>query len=162
MSDASIPTPISSGEPKNKSIRFPIVRQWLPDLCEKVQRWIENQGQIITHSGRQPQTGAYVNLIFAYGLARLGASDAAPRLLHQATAALQNQNEAHEFLLEAYRYRIDQALAAQPLTGPLPPEQMGYQGTHPAGLCLCRRPGPGPRRSHAETPGGTVREVGRH
>ena len=102
-----------------------LLRQWLPRLCEKVQRWIAEKGRIITLN-RQPQTGAYVNLIFAYGLARLGESDAARRLLRQATTALQDQGEAHEFLLEAFRYRIDQALAGQPNVGPLPPEQMEY------------------------------------
>jgi hypothetical protein len=101
------------------------IRQWLPQLRDKVLRWIEEKGQITSY-GRSPQTGAYVNLLFSYGLARLGEAEAARRLLRQAAAALQDQGEAHEFLLEAYRYRIDQALAGHPNTGPLPPEQMEY------------------------------------
>jgi hypothetical protein len=73
------------------------------------------------------QTAAYIDLLFAFGFARLGEAGAARGLAAQAGALLEaSGNEAHTFLLEAFRYRIDQAIAGKPHSGPLPTEQLEY------------------------------------
>src|SRR5205814_1676635 len=67
------------------------------------------------------QTASYIDLLFAFGFARLGEAGAARALVRQAAAALEaSGSEAHTFLSAAFRYRIDQVLAGKPHTGPLP------------------------------------------
>jgi cellulose synthase operon protein C len=92
---------------------------WLRDLRERAQQWVkENEAQW------QPPTGAYADLMFAFGLARLGESDHARGLLARATEVLSGRDDAHTFLLEAFRYRIMQALNGKPHTGSLPAERL--------------------------------------
>jgi hypothetical protein len=62
---------------------------------------------------------AYVDLMFAFGLARIGARVAADGLVGEARAVLKPQGEAHSFLFDAYAYRIRQALEGRPHSGPL-------------------------------------------
>jgi hypothetical protein len=61
---------------------------------------------------------AYADLIFAFGLARLGQKDEAQKLLREATAALPDKDVIHRCLLQAFTYRIDEALAGRAHTGP--------------------------------------------
>jgi hypothetical protein len=68
------------------------------------------------------QTPAYIQLIIAFGLARLGEADTAGELLGKAEADLRHQDEAHQILLKAFNYRITQALEGKPHTGSLPAE----------------------------------------
>jgi hypothetical protein len=106
-----------AGQPTSQ--RFRAVRQWLTDLGDGAQAWIANvsgKGALYPSA----QTAAYVDLIFAFGLARLGESDAARALLNRATAALGKKDDAHQWLLGAFKYRILQALEGKPHTGPLP------------------------------------------
>jgi hypothetical protein len=112
----------SSGEGRHQ--RFRIVRSWLGEMCDKAQRWVQRMGRGSTTSQGTPQTEAYVDLTFAFGLARLSEVDASNRLLQRAAKALRGAGQAHEFLLEAYRYRIQQAQQDKPHSGPLPREQM--------------------------------------
>jgi hypothetical protein len=64
----------------------------------------------------------YVDLTFAFGMARLGETAAARELTQQAVEELAGKKDAvHDLLVTAYRYRIDQALAGKPHAGPLPP-----------------------------------------
>jgi hypothetical protein len=104
--------------------RFRAVRQWLVFLADRAHRWVEQKGQL-TSEGK-PKTDAYIDLLFAFGLARLGEVEACNRLCERAKAALVDTGPAHEFLLEAYCYRIRQALEGKPHRGPLPAEQMEY------------------------------------
>ncbi len=97
--------------------RFRAVRQWLVTLCDKAQQWVRSSAS---------KTGAYVDLTFAFGLAKLGEVDACNRLRERAKAALAEGDEAHSFLLQAYDYRIRRALEGHPHAGPLPTEQMEY------------------------------------
>ena len=53
-----------------------------------------------------PLTRAYVHLIFAYGLARLGQSDKARALADAATTPLDLNDPVHGFLVRAYRARV--------------------------------------------------------
>ncbi len=110
-----------AGSPTNQ--RFRAVRQWLSELHEKAQEWAMD--------GRDPhhekaQTFSYVELIFSFGLARLGEMDASRALLNSAKEALGLKDDAHKFLLQAFEYRIRQALEGKPHTGPLPDEYVEY------------------------------------
>jgi hypothetical protein len=71
----------------------------------------------------------YVDLMFAFGLAKLGEVTAARDLLKVAGDKLLEPvggkggpDPVHEFLYKAFAYRIENALQGKPHTGPLPPE----------------------------------------
>lgn len=105
-----------AGQPTSQ--RFRAVRQWLIGLSDLAQDWV-------TTTGTQGQTKAYVDLIFAFGLARLGESDEARKRLAHATIALnENDDAAHKALLSAFDYRIRLALDGKPHIGPLPADQL--------------------------------------
>jgi hypothetical protein len=70
-------------------------------------------------------TRAYVHLIFAYGLARLGQSDKARALAEAAVAPLDLADPVHGFLARAYRARIAHALEGLPPETPLPADVAG-------------------------------------
>jgi hypothetical protein len=65
-------------------------------------------------------TQAYVSLVFACGLARLGQADRARELVAAATGALDAQEPIHGFLSRAYGARVAQALEGLPPETPLP------------------------------------------
>jgi hypothetical protein len=106
--------------------RFRTVRQWLAELAELARTWIREKGQLLVYGKGVPKTEAYVDLLFAFGLAKLGERDACNRLRERAKQALGEAGQAHQFLLEAYEYRIQQALEGKLHRGPLPLEQMEY------------------------------------
>ncbi|MBY0231544.1 MAG: hypothetical protein K2W96_19840 [Gemmataceae bacterium] len=106
-----------AGQPTSQ--RFRAVRQWMVKLADECQEWIT----ATTTSGLTP---AYVDLAFAYGLARLGESDVARELMARAKDVLAGKDDAHTSLFAAYEWRIKQALDGKPHTGPLPNEQMEY------------------------------------
>jgi hypothetical protein len=99
------------------------IHRWFAALRQTAQRWVQDMGP---PPAGEPQTPAYVDLLFAFGLARLGERKASQEQLRSAQRALQNRDDVHGFLLEAFGYRIQQALAGKPLKGPLPAEQMEY------------------------------------
>jgi hypothetical protein len=66
------------------------------------------------------KTVSYIDLVFAFCLARLGEAEATRGLLSQATDELLESDDAHQSLLQAFKYRIEQALAGKPHAGPLP------------------------------------------
>lgn len=101
------------------SQRFRAVRQWMIGLAELGGEWVATSGT----SGLTP---AYVDLIFAFGLAKLGETDVARDMLARGKAALAGKDEAHTALLNAFEYRIRQALDGKPHTGPLPNEQVEF------------------------------------
>jgi hypothetical protein len=111
-----------AGQPTSQ--RFRAVRQWLTELGALAQGWIKEGGSGSIHGSAQ--TSAYVELIFGFGLAKLGETDDARELLGKATAVLGSKDDAHQFLLTAYKFRIVQALEGKPHTGPLPAEQIEY------------------------------------
>src|SRR5262249_11051442 len=112
-----------AGQPA--SLRFRAMRQWMLNLCDQAQLWVlemkESSREAITPA---ELTCGYIDLIFAFGLARLGEQDACRQLLQRAKKALDGQGEVALFLLQAYDYRVKQALDGKPHTGPLPPEQL--------------------------------------
>jgi len=62
---------------------------------------------------------AYADLIFAFGLARLGQNDASRNLLKEASGVLDREDVVQRCFLRAFSYRIEEALAGRPHAGPL-------------------------------------------
>src|SRR5262249_1520389 len=93
----------------------PVLQQILP-LREQVQEWAT--------SGNVPvvTTAHYIDLVFAFGLARLGERSECDRLAHAAVEALGSRDEVHSWLCRAYVYRVRQALDGTAATGRLPEE----------------------------------------
>jgi hypothetical protein len=120
MSDQPRPTGPEQGLPGPPSNqRFRAVRPWLSELHDKAQEWAMD--------GRDPnqdkaRTFSYIELIFAFGLAGLGELGASRALLGSDKMVLGDEDDAHQFLLQAYDYRIRQALEGKPHSGPLPDE----------------------------------------
>lgn len=108
------------------SMRFRGLGQWLDGLCDKALRWLSKQKVAITAIGKTAATSAYAELVFAFGLARLGERDASRRRLKHAQEALRLEKKlAHDYLIRAFTLRIDQALAGQPPLGALfSPEEL--------------------------------------
>ena len=109
-----------AGQPTSQ--RFRAVRQWMTDLAGLAQDWIKEGGS----PNATAQTPAYVDLVFAFGLARLGENDAARDLLTRAKTVLSSKDDAHSFLYGAFEHRVEQALDGKPHTGALPNDQLEY------------------------------------
>jgi hypothetical protein len=109
-----------AGKPTSR--RLGNVREWTGKLHERAQDWLQRQpAPVISDSSREPRTAEYIDLMFAFGLARLGEADASRQLLQRATNVLGDEDHyAHSFLLAAFDFRIRQALAGKPHGGPLP------------------------------------------
>lgn len=106
-----------AGHPDSQRCRE--VREWLKKLYDKARSWIEANRDILD---RKPPTKAYADLLFSFGLARLGEIDDAKRLLHRARGMLSEENRVHRFLLAAFEGRIQNVLNGKPHTGSLPQE----------------------------------------
>ncbi len=94
--------------------RFRIVRDEIVRLRQNVQDWAKT-GNMLT-----PATHAYIDLIFAFGLARLGENNEARNLLRDAGKELVNADEVHSWLYAAFAYRVQQALDGKPALDRLP------------------------------------------
>jgi hypothetical protein len=104
--------------------RLRTVRERAERLRLLAHRWFE---QNTSNKGTLDRTPAYIDLFFAFGMARLGEASAARELLRAAGTAIEEiGGEAHTFLLQALQYRVEQVLAGKPHAGPLPPEQLEY------------------------------------
>lgn len=110
------------------SERYRTVRDRVVVLRDLAQDWIKRCYSKGVHkqSRAEETTQAYKDLMFAFGLSRLGEVGICHRLKHQATEILGPIDEVHSFLLQAFTYRVEQALAGNPHSGPLPPEQLEY------------------------------------
>jgi hypothetical protein len=104
----------AAGQPASQ--RFRDVREWMRELCDKAHAWAEETRD----PAQKPPTAPYIDLLFAFGMARLGEVDAGKQLLKRASRVLADKDEAHTFLLRSFEYRIDEALEGRPHTGPLP------------------------------------------
>ncbi|MFL5331300.1 MAG: hypothetical protein ACJ8C4_20630 [Gemmataceae bacterium] len=100
------------------------IRDWVEELRQRIQAWV------IADLGGPHATGAYIDLMFAFGLARLGEAGTARELLRSATAALSESGadtvEANTFLAQAIGWRLEQVVAGRSHSGPLPMEQLEY------------------------------------
>src|SRR5262249_6095767 len=126
------------GQPSSE--RFRAFRHWFGRLRELAQEWSRTVGRSDISAPPEARTADYIDLIFAFGFARLGEADAANQLLTEVhegvTQTTQNSGKRvgaaldreslearlHEELLKAYRYRIVQAVQGRPPSGPLPQE----------------------------------------
>ncbi len=114
-----------AGQPTNQ--RYRAARQWMTRLAGLAHDWVRQKEPIrLDDKAPLPQTDSYIDLTFAFGLARLGEQDAARELLQRARLALSGEGEVHHFLFGAYEYRIKQAIEGKPHAGPLPTEQVEY------------------------------------
>jgi cellulose synthase operon protein C len=107
------------------SARLRIVRDKALELHQAARKWV----------APAPVNLPYIDLLFAFALARLGESTAAKRLLDEARQAMEvplrepiadlaEEQPAvaaitSNYLYKAYRYRVDQALAGKPPRDPL-------------------------------------------
>jgi hypothetical protein len=104
--------------------RLRTVRERAEQLRQAIQSWFEREAE---SKGVLDQTPAYIDLLFAFGMARLGETTAARTLLRQATPPLADSRDAsHQALLDGYRYRIEQVFAGKPHAGPLPAGQIQH------------------------------------
>jgi hypothetical protein len=105
--------------------RLRVVREKAERLRQLAQEWFP--ASVTPGIGVADQTPAYMDLLFAFGMARLGEASAARDRLRQAGIALGAADyEAHHFLLQAFQFRVETVLAGRPHAGPLPPEQLEY------------------------------------
>ena len=90
------------------SNRFRMVRDQVVRLRRLVQDWAKKG------ANPTPATHAYIDLIFAFGLARLGEANEAHKLRSEAAEVLQYADEIHSWLYEAFEFRVQQALDGEP------------------------------------------------
>lgn len=99
------------------------LRGWVDDMRTRLTAWLRADVD-------SAPTTAYFDLLFAFGLARLGEASSARALVQAAAAMLSGSaddvREAHTFLLQAYSWRIEEVIAGRPHGGPLPTEQLDY------------------------------------
>jgi hypothetical protein len=88
---------------------------WLSELRDQAREWVTAQRPYPATA----RTEEYIDLLFAFGQARLGQRPAAQELLSRAAGSLAEADQAHQALLEAFRFRIEQALRAEPHREPL-------------------------------------------
>jgi len=98
--------------------------QWLSRMTQKAREWIGKQGPEWTTQACTPRTREYSDLLFAYGLARLGERDACLQLRDRASRVLGEEDVAHFMLLQGFIYRIQQALDGKTSGGPLPSQML--------------------------------------
>ena len=96
--------------------RFRGVRRQVVELRELVQEWGDRFRGVM--SGGTP-TPAYIDLIFAFGFARLGESARCKELLTSAGETLRPRH-LHDWLFAAFEHRIGEALKGRPPVDSLP------------------------------------------
>jgi hypothetical protein len=111
-----------SGQPTSQ--RYRAVRQWMSQLCGMAHAWSKEPANASDQA--REETQAYINLIFAYGLARLGEIEASRKLQEEAKQVLTAKDEAHQALCKAYAYRIKMAQEGKRNSGPLPTEDLKH------------------------------------
>jgi len=111
------------------SDRLRQVRVKAVELHQSVRSWADASLKLPqTCQSDQGATLGYIDLMFAYGLARLGEATPARALVESARQVLggykpgEDRAITAEFLFQAFRSRVEQALAGKPPTGPLDPQ----------------------------------------
>jgi hypothetical protein len=106
-----------AGQPSHR--RSHGLGQWMLKMHELARRWVDRQGGQNVLKYEKAKTKEYIDLIFAFGLARLGEHDISRRLLDRAKKNLAKEDEAHAVLLRLFEHRIRQALEGQSTNTPL-------------------------------------------
>ncbi len=96
--------------------RFTQVRDRVVRLHGLVRDWAKTGTNPVSH------TSAYVDLMFAFGLARLGEVAEARRLMQEAAGELEYADEVHSWLYAAFAFRIQQAIDRKSAGQRLPDE----------------------------------------
>src|SRR5437016_2014693 len=96
------------------------------ELCNQARDWSREANQGTQQTEGAAPTLAYIQLYFAYGLARLSEKQASNDLFDLAKKDLEKGDDVHRFLLGAFGHRIKQAQGGYKNAGPLPAEQMEY------------------------------------
>lgn len=124
--DADLPTFLRFAG-RVDSDRLRSVREWIDDVRTRIRSWYGEQVKL--DLSRDP-TAAYIDLFFAFGLARLGEASAARALVKHSEVILEevgdDTRDAHLVLLQALTWRVEQLLSGRPHAGPLPPEVLDY------------------------------------
>ncbi|HWG45003.1 MAG TPA: hypothetical protein VN688_19695 [Gemmataceae bacterium] len=115
-----------AGQPTGQ--RFRDMREWMKGLCDKAHAWVEENRD----PAQKPPMPPYINLLFAFGMARLGEADLSKQLMKRAQEVLAGKDDAHTFLLHSFEHRINEALEGKPHTGPLPAKQIERLAAMPA------------------------------
>jgi hypothetical protein len=102
-------------------LEAPALRQRSTELERLLSLYYRTKRKRSAVEAPESLTNAYVELIFAYGFARLGRSARANQLRERARAALPADDPIHAFLSRAYSARVKQALDGQLIEAPLPP-----------------------------------------
>jgi hypothetical protein len=113
----------------NDSERVRHIRDSTTELHKVIRKWAE-LGSKLGSVPLQPTDGnpttLYIDLMFAFALARLGEIQAATALVDASKVAVEKylaeskQGIAARFLFQAFRYRVVQAIDGKPLSGRLP------------------------------------------
>jgi hypothetical protein len=98
------------------SERFRQVRDQILRLVPIVEKWTMRGSLPV------PSTLVYMDLMFAYALARLGETTEARKLLRRGPERLTARDEVHDWLITAFEYRVQQAFDGTISTGRLPSE----------------------------------------
>lgn len=140
------------GTSNNPAEHLREVREWLMRMRGPIRRWVANEAtagraalteltaveqgasaesidwdrggrlRAFGLEGEVSATLGYLDLMFAWGLARCGEQSMSRDLAIESEARLSEADPVHRFLSMAFRYRIDQALAGDTAQGPLPAE----------------------------------------
>lgn len=93
----------------------------LEALLDRFRR-VKRKRSVLEAQGKPEHTAAIVELVFAWGFARLGQAELARGLRAQAVAVLEPGDAIHRFIAGAYGVRVEQALDGLPAETPLPGE----------------------------------------
>ncbi len=97
--------------------RFRILRDQIRELRERVIHWIVEPTVAIN-----PQTKGYADLMFAYALAKLGETAHCDQILADLSPRLDRNDPIHQWVFQAFGYRIKQSLAGETGQDSLPDE----------------------------------------
>ena len=97
--------------------RFRSVRDHIAKLGGRIKAWCDNsEGDLAPVKPTQD----YIDLQFAFAMARLGETDQCRELLERARKNFKGRDEVHRWCLKAFEYRIGQSLEGKPHLGQLP------------------------------------------
>src|ERR1700748_2652314 len=86
--------------------RLQVITTLLLSLHDSASGWVERN---CAH-GPTGRTTGYIDLLFAFGLARIGETAAAHELMARAKGMMAGRSDAHAWLYNAFEYRIKQSL----------------------------------------------------
>jgi hypothetical protein len=97
-------------------------QEWFRELRSQVQAWIGGCTEETAQEAAVAPTKALADLLIAFGLASVRETEVSRTLLEQAGCVLGGGNEVHQFLFQAFHYRVQQCLNSGIHSGSLSPE----------------------------------------